>query len=91
MIDEISMVSAEMLYMIDEHLKLVKGSSEPFGGIQIVMAGDFFQSAPCLQCCCYILDHLLKARISVQAATHNKDLQAGGDGKQCFSQSWLRF
>lgn len=42
-IDEVSMVSAEMLYLIDIHLQVVRDTLRPFGGVQIVLAGDFFQ------------------------------------------------
>ena len=44
-IDEISMVSAEMFYMLDCQLQAVRDSSKPFGGLQIILAGDFYQCA----------------------------------------------
>ncbi|MES2023402.1 MAG: PIF1 family DEAD/DEAH box helicase [Patescibacteria group bacterium] len=45
-IDEISMLTADMLDMIDAVCREVKQSSEPFGGMQIVLVGDFFQLPP---------------------------------------------
>ncbi len=45
-IDEISMLSTNMLDMVDMVCREVKQSSEPFGGIQIVLVGDFFQLPP---------------------------------------------
>ncbi|MDP3726082.1 MAG: AAA family ATPase, partial [bacterium] len=45
-IDEVSMLLAETLSMIDAVCREVKQSSEPFGGIQIVLVGDFFQLPP---------------------------------------------
>lgn len=45
-IDEISMVRADMLDFIDRQLRHVKGKDEPFGGIQIIAVGDFFQLPP---------------------------------------------
>lgn len=45
-IDEISMLPPETLVMIDLICKEVKKSSLPFGGIQVVLVGDFFQLPP---------------------------------------------
>jgi ATP-dependent DNA helicase PIF1 len=46
-IDEISMLHDYRLDMVDEVCRLVrKRVDEPFGGIQVVMSGDFFQLPP---------------------------------------------
>ncbi len=45
-IDEISMLPPETLGMIDAICREVKKVSKPFGGIQIVLVGDFFQLPP---------------------------------------------
>lgn len=45
-IDEVSMLSANMITMIDAVCKAVKNSPEPFGGLQIIFVGDFFQLPP---------------------------------------------
>lgn len=45
-IDEISMLHDYRLDMIDMVCRLVRGKDEPFGGIQIIMSGDFFQLPP---------------------------------------------
>jgi ATP-dependent DNA helicase PIF1 len=45
-IDEISMVRADMLDYIDRVLRNIKGVDEPFGGIQVICVGDFFQLPP---------------------------------------------
>lgn len=45
-IDEISMLHASRLDMVNEICKAVKGSSAPFGGLQVVFCGDFFQLPP---------------------------------------------
>jgi ATP-dependent exoDNAse (exonuclease V) alpha subunit len=45
-IDEISMLPAYCLDMIDEVFKTIKHSSRPFGGVQVVLTGDFFQLPP---------------------------------------------
>ncbi len=47
LIDEISMLHDYRLDMVDEVCRLVrKRVDEPFGGIQVVMSGDFFQLPP---------------------------------------------
>lgn len=45
-IDEISMVRADLFDAIDVFLKAVMNSKEPFGGKQIVMIGDLYQLPP---------------------------------------------
>jgi ATP-dependent exoDNAse (exonuclease V) alpha subunit len=48
-IDEISMVRADLLDAVDEFLKGAKSSREPFGGIQMVFIGDMYQLPPVVQ------------------------------------------
>ena len=45
-IDEISMVSPEIFSSIDIILRAFKNYNEPFGGIQVILSGDFFQLPP---------------------------------------------
>ncbi len=45
-IDEISMLSGETLSMVDAVCKTIRGSREPFGGLQTILVGDFFQLPP---------------------------------------------
>jgi len=45
-IDEVSMLSGEVLSLVDRILKETKGSTKAFGGLQVVMVGDFFQLPP---------------------------------------------
>lgn len=45
-IDEISMVSADFLSLISDALQLVRDSKRPFGGVQVIATGDFWQLAP---------------------------------------------
>ena len=45
-IDEISMLHDFRLDMIDQICRAVRERDEPFGGIQVVMSGDFFQLPP---------------------------------------------
>jgi ATP-dependent DNA helicase PIF1 len=45
-IDECSMVRADMFDYINRLLKFVKGNDLPFGGVQLILVGDFFQLPP---------------------------------------------
>jgi ATP-dependent DNA helicase PIF1 len=55
-IDEISMVENHFLERVSEMLKAARTSDAPFGGMQVVVLGDFYQLPPvkpfqnCLQC-----------------------------------------
>ncbi len=48
-IDEISMVRADVVDAIDARLRQVRSDKRPFGGVQIVMVGDFLQLPPVVQ------------------------------------------
>ncbi len=45
-IDEISMLSAQTLSMVDVVCRTLRGHPEPFGGLQVILVGDFFQLPP---------------------------------------------
>ena len=45
-IDEISMLHAKQLNLVNQVLKYVRKNDKAFGGIQVVVAGDFFQLPP---------------------------------------------
>ena len=46
-IDEVSMMSKKMFDMIDAIARLARGKKDlPFGGIQLVLSGDFYQLPP---------------------------------------------
>ncbi|MDP4544158.1 AAA family ATPase [Psychrobacter faecalis] len=45
-IDEISMLHAKQLNLVGQVLKYVRKNDKAFGGIQVVVAGDFFQLPP---------------------------------------------
>jgi ATP-dependent DNA helicase PIF1 len=46
LIDEISMAKGELLDKIDYVFKHIRHTSKPFGGIQIIAVGDFYQLPP---------------------------------------------
>lgn len=45
-IDEISMLHDYRLDMVDQAARMVRKSDQPFGGLQVVLCGDFFQLPP---------------------------------------------
>lgn len=46
LIDEVSMLRPETLDMVDEVARAIRRVDEPFGGLQVVLSGDFFQLPP---------------------------------------------
>lgn len=45
-IDEVSMLSEKLFIILDTIAKIIKKNQKPFGGIQIIFAGDFHQLPP---------------------------------------------
>ncbi|MBP7478031.1 MAG: helix-turn-helix domain-containing protein [Chitinophagales bacterium] len=45
-IDEVSMVSADMLDCTDQILRSIRKRQEPFGGVQVLFIGDLYQLPP---------------------------------------------
>ena len=45
-IDEVSMLSEKLFIILDSIGKIIKKNQKPFGGIQIIFAGDFHQLPP---------------------------------------------
>ena len=45
-VDEVSMLSLKLFTLLNEIGKAVRGNLKPFGGIQIIFSGDFFQLPP---------------------------------------------
>jgi len=45
-IDEVSMIDATMFTKLNDVAKMVRGIDKPFGGIQLIITGDFFQLPP---------------------------------------------
>ena len=46
LIDEVSMISAEFFSSVERGARLVRGNGEPWGGVQVVVCGDFAQLPP---------------------------------------------
>lgn len=45
-IDEISMINSELFDKCSEYLSIIRKNKAPFGGLQIIITGDFFQIPP---------------------------------------------
>ncbi len=45
-IEEVSMLTGETLSMVDLVCQKIRKNSDPFGGLQVIFAGDFFQLPP---------------------------------------------
>ena len=48
-IDEISMMNDYNLDMVNEAMQIIRENDKPFGGIQVILVGDFFQLPPIQQ------------------------------------------
>lgn len=45
-LDECSMIRADIMDCIDQIMRVVKGNSEPFGSVQVILSGDSCQLSP---------------------------------------------
>jgi ATP-dependent DNA helicase PIF1 len=53
-IDEISMIAADLLSKISEYLCIIREDQRPFGGLQVVLCGDFCQLGPVEGVYCFL-------------------------------------
>lgn len=45
-IDEVSMIDGNLFHKLNQIAKIVRSNNRPFGGIQVIVTGDFFQLPP---------------------------------------------
>lgn len=81
-IDEVSMVDADLFDKLDYVARVVRGKDSPFGGIQLVCCGDFFQLPP-----------VARRQVARPEATEAGGSGGNGEGsgavRFCFeAQSW---
>lgn len=67
-IDEISMVDGDLFDKLENIARIVRNNGRPFGGIQLVITGDFFQLPP-------VPDYGKVAKFSFDAATWNTSIE----------------
>jgi ATP-dependent DNA helicase PIF1 len=48
-IDEVSMMTPEMLHLLDEIGRMIRNVDKPMGGLQVVFVGDFYQLPPVIK------------------------------------------
>jgi ATP-dependent exoDNAse (exonuclease V) alpha subunit len=46
LIDEVSMVRADLMDAVDQRLRSARGCQAPFGGVQVILFGDLYQLPP---------------------------------------------
>ena len=64
LIDEISMIDEELLDKISKYLSLIRGNSAPFGGVQLILSGDFAQLPPITRKYCFDAESFKNANIN---------------------------
>lgn len=78
-VDEISMVDGDLFDKLEAVARNVRSSGRPFGGIQLVITGDFFQLPP-------VPDQGKVAKFSFDAATWNTSIEHTIGLSQVFRQ-----
>ena len=74
-IDEVSMIGCKLLHHISEALIQAKGNSSPFGGINIIFAGDFAQLPPVGET--HLSANIDTSQIATQSTSHQSDIVYG--------------
>ena len=67
-VDEISMVDGDLFDKLEEVARVIRNNGRPFGGIKLVITGDFFQLPP-------VPERGAVARFSFDAATWNTSIE----------------
>jgi len=78
-IDEISMLDKELFEKISAYLCLLRRNSKPFGGLQLVLTGDFCQLEPVNGEYCFLSD--VWKKINMETIYLHKLIRQDGDTK----------
>lgn len=76
-IEEVSMLTGEMISMVDMVCREIRQNSDPFGGLQIIFVGDFFQLPPVVK---------KEAEENIQTAFIEKSVTCFA----CESEAWTK-
>jgi ATP-dependent exoDNAse (exonuclease V) alpha subunit len=68
-LDEVSMINDELFDKISNYLQIIRKSPEPFGGIQMVICGDFAQLPPTEGKYCFLSPEWERSNIDVITLT----------------------
>ncbi|MEN9446468.1 MAG: hypothetical protein RL728_980 [Bacteroidota bacterium] len=68
-IDEISMMNDVLLSKVSEVLSIIRNNPMPFGGVQVIMVGDFYQLPPVSDNFCFKSDIWDKMNFSIHVLT----------------------
>ena len=74
-IDEVSMIGYKLLHHISKALIQAKGNNSPFGGINVIFAGDFAQLPPVGETCLFA--NIDTSQIQTQSTSHQTDTVYG--------------
>jgi len=64
-IEEVSMLSDKLFTTISKYLSLIRKNPEPFGGIQLLLVGDFCQLPPINDNFCFLSDEWMRLNPSI--------------------------
>jgi ATP-dependent exoDNAse (exonuclease V) alpha subunit len=78
-VDEISMVDGDLFDKLESIARAIRNNGRPFGGIQLVITGDFFQLPP-------VPDYGRVAKFSFDASTWNTSIEHTIGLSQVFRQ-----
>lgn len=67
-VDEVSMVDGDLFDKLEAIARKIRNNGRPFGGIQLVVTGDFFQLPP-------VPDQNKEAKFAFSAATWDTSIQ----------------
>ncbi|CBY19601.1 unnamed protein product [Oikopleura dioica] len=83
-IDEISMITADFFDLLEGVARGVRGNEKPFGGIQLIVAGDFLQLPPVSK---GFGDDAERAKFCFQADSWNESINKVFELKEVFRQA----